>query len=62
MKFPPIVARYPHFLHGGDYNPDRWRHMKHIWAAAMRLAGAARCNAISIGIFAWSALEPAEGQ
>lgn len=62
MKYPPIVARYPHFLHGGDYNPDQWRHMKHIWAEDMRLAGEARCNAFSIGIFAWSALEPAEGQ
>lgn len=21
MSFPP---RFPHFLHGGDYNPDQW--------------------------------------
>ncbi len=61
MKYPPIVRQFPHFLHGGDYNPDQWRQMKEIWQEDMRLAKLAQCNAMSIGIFAWVALEPEEG-
>ncbi len=61
MKYPPICAQYPHFLHGGDYNPDQWRHQKEIWQEDMRLAHLAHCNTFSVGIFAWSALEPEEG-
>jgi beta-galactosidase len=49
------------FLHGGDYNPDQWRHQKEIWQEDMRLAHLAHCNTFSVGIFAWSALEPEEG-
>lgn len=62
MKYPPIVPAFPHMLHGGDYNPDQWRHLKEIWAEDMRLARLSHCNAFSIGIFAWSALEPEEGR
>jgi beta-galactosidase GanA len=23
-RYPSISAKFPHFLHGGDYNPDQW--------------------------------------
>ena len=23
-RYPPIHAKCPHLLHGGDYNPDQW--------------------------------------
>ena len=23
-KFKPLTPKYPHMLHGGDYNPDQW--------------------------------------
>ncbi|MEA4888537.1 MAG: beta-galactosidase [Clostridiaceae bacterium] len=62
MKYPPIITQYPHFLHGGDYNPDQWRSMKEIWQEDMRLARLAHCNAMTVGIFAWTALEPEEGR
>jgi beta-galactosidase len=62
-QFPPIVARFPHFLHGGDYNPDQWIKWKdEIWKEDMRLAKLAGINSLSVGIFAWAALEPEEGE
>ena len=61
-KFAPIMSGFPHMLHGGDYNPDQWRHMKEIWLEDMRLAKLAHINTLSVGIFAWVALEPAEDQ
>ena len=61
-KFPPINKKYPHFLHGGDYNPEQWTKWKDtIWKEDMRLAKLAGINAMSVGIFSWAALEPAEG-
>ncbi len=59
QKYPPINPRFPHFLHGGDYNPDQWP--EEVWDEDMRLMKLANCNAMSVGIFAWSRLEPREG-
>ena len=59
-QFPPINPRFPHFLHGGDYNPDQWS--EEVWVEDMRLMKLANCNAMTVGIFSWSQLEPAEGQ
>ncbi|MDR2607091.1 MAG: beta-galactosidase [Treponema sp.] len=61
--YPPIVANFPHILHGGDYNPDQWLKQKDtIWKEDMRLAKLAGINSLSVGIFAWTALESAEGE
>jgi beta-galactosidase len=59
-KYPPIAPKCPHFLHGGDYNPDQWPPA--VWQEDVRLAKLARCNAMSVGIFSWAQLEPAEGR
>ncbi len=59
-KYPPITPKLPVFLHGGDYNPDQWP--AEVWEEDMRLMRLAHCNAMSVGIFAWARLEPAEGQ
>jgi len=62
-RYPPIAAKFPHFLHGGDYNPEQWLKWKDtIWKEDMRLAKLAGINSLSVGIFAWSALEPREGE
>ena len=61
-KFPPVSPKFPHFLHGGDYNPDQWFETPEIWDEDIRLMKLARCNTVSLGIFAWSLLEPEEGQ
>jgi len=60
--YPPINPKYPHFLHGGDYNPDQWIETPDIWDEDMRLMRLAHCNAMSIAIFSWTALEPEEGR
>ena len=61
-KHPPIVAGFPHLLHGGDYNPEQWIDTPEVWDEDVRLLWAAGCNTVSIGIFSWAMLEPAEGQ
>ena len=60
-KYAPIIKGLPHMIHGGDYNPDQWRANKEIWREDMRLAKLAGINSLSVGIFAWAALEPEEG-
>lgn len=51
-----------YLLHGGDYNPDQWLHDRGTLAEDLRLMELARWNAASIGVFAWAALEPADGE
>lgn len=61
-KFQPINSKFPHFYHGADYNPDQWLHRPDILEEDLRLMKLANCNVMSVGIFAWSALEPEEGE
>jgi len=49
-------------LHGGDYNPDQWRHDPRVLEEDIRLMQKCGCNTFSTAIFAWSALEPAENR
>ncbi len=62
MRYPPIIKDYPHFLHGGDYNPEQWIDTPEIWDEDFRLMGLSGCNAMSIGIFSWVSYEPEEGK
>lgn len=55
MKFDPT-----NFLHGGDYNPDQWLNHPDILAEDVRMMPLAHVNTLSVGIFAWTALEPEE--
>lgn len=49
-------------LHGGDYNPDQWLDYPEILAKDLEMMATAHVNTVSVGIFAWSALEPREGE
>ncbi|WHE06340.1 beta-galactosidase [Thermoanaerobacterium thermosaccharolyticum] len=60
-KYKPISEKYPHFLHGGDYNPDQWLNYPRILDEDIRLMKLANWNVVSLGIFAWAAIEPEEG-
>ncbi len=56
-----VNEKFPHFLHGGDYNPEQWRDTREIWDDDMRLMREANCNEMTVGIFSWSTFEPEEG-
>lgn len=60
--YPPVIRGFPHILHGGDWNPEQWRHEPGILDDDFRLMEKAGCNTFSVGIFAWSSLEPEEGR
>ena len=46
--------------YGGDYNPEQWP--EEVWAEDVRLMHAAGVNFVTVGVFSWALLEPAEGQ
>lgn len=48
-------------LHGCDYNPDQWLDRPDILEEDIRLMKIAKINCVSLGIFAWSTLEPQDG-
>lgn len=54
--------REQRLLHGGDYNPDQWLAYPDILKQDIELMQQANTNTFTLGIFAWSALEPQEGQ
>ena len=49
----------PMLAFGGDYNPEQWPEA--AWDEDVRLMREAGVNLVSVGIFSWSLLEPAEG-
>ena len=58
MLFPKIGG----LLHGGDYNPDQWLDRPDILAQDIEALKKAGINSVSLGIFAWAAYEPVEGE
>ena len=61
-NFGPFNKNFPFMLHGGDYNPDQWQHVPGTVDEDFSLFPLAGINSVSIGIFAWTALEPEEGK
>lgn len=49
-------------LHGGDYNPEQWLDRPDILEQDLEMLQEAGCNAVTLGIFSWSTLEPKEGE
>lgn len=47
-------------LFGGDYNPDQWP--EEVWHEDVALMKVAGVNIVTLGVFAWSRLEPSPGQ
>lgn len=60
-KYPPIHQKLPVLWHGADYNPEQWLHDRDILLEDIRLMKLSGINTVSLGIFAWAALEPEEG-
>lgn len=61
MASTPLFPQLNGLLHGGDYNPDQWLDCPDILEKDIELMKKAGINSVSLGIFAWSALEPQEG-
>ena len=57
-----LFPRVGGFLHGGDYNPEQWLDRPDILEEDVRLMKKAGMNSATLGVFSWSALEPAEGE
>ena len=55
-----LLPRLGKIGYGGDYNPEQWP--EEIWLEDVRLMREAGVNLVTLGIFAWALLEPAEGQ
>jgi beta-galactosidase len=50
----------PGLCFGADYNPEQWP--EQVWAQDVALMREAGVTIVSVGIFAWALLEPAEGR
>ena len=44
--------------YGGDYNPEQWP--REVWDEDVRLMVEAGVNLVTVGVFSWAQLEPAE--
>lgn len=47
-------------LHGADWNPEQWP--PEVWEEDVALMSAAGVNLVTVGVFAWAALEPRPGE
>jgi beta-galactosidase len=50
----------PRIEFGADYNPEQWP--REVWAEDVRAMREAGVTIVSLGIFSWARLEPAEGR
>lgn len=55
-------ANHSYFLLGGDYSPEQWQSNPEILKKDIELMQQAGCNVMTLGMFAWSVLEKAEGK
>lgn len=53
-----ISRRLAKVFYGGDYNPDQWP--EEIWNEDMRLFKKAGVNMVTLPVFSWAKLQPAE--
>ncbi|MBM0233845.1 beta-galactosidase [Micromonospora sp. STR1_7] len=51
----PVTAKVPF---GGDYNPEQWP--EDVWKQDYRLFDAARIDLVTVGVFDWALIQPAE--
>ncbi len=57
-----IMGNFGGIIHGGDYNLDQWLDRPEILEEDLQLMKRANVNCVTLGIFAWSRLEPEEGR
>ncbi len=52
---------FDRLIYGGDYNPEQWIDYPDILKQDLALMKKAHINAVTLGVFSWSKLEPQEG-
>ncbi|MEV6795964.1 beta-galactosidase [Streptomyces sp. NPDC051320] len=57
---PATGDRTPRLSYGADYNPEQWP--REVWKEDVRLMQEAGLTIVSLAIFSWARLEPAEGR
>jgi beta-galactosidase len=57
-----VNPKFPHFIHGCDWNPDQWLQTPAVIEEDFRMMKLAGVNSASVAIFAWAKLEPEEGR
>jgi beta-galactosidase len=50
----------PRLAYGADYNPEQWP--REVWEEDVRLMRQAGVNIVSVGIFSWARIQPAEDE
>ncbi|MFS0691603.1 beta-galactosidase [Streptomyces nitrosporeus] len=55
---PPPDGRPARFAYGADYNPEQWP--REVWKEDVRLMREAGVTVVSVAIFSWARLQPAE--
>jgi len=55
-----VTGRLGGLAYGGDYNPEQWS--PEVWLEDMSLMGQASVNLVTVGVFAWSLVEPHPGE
>jgi beta-galactosidase len=56
--YAPVSPKAPFLWHGGDYNPEQWPPA--VWDEDFRLMRKAGITAVTVGVFSWVSLQPAE--
>ncbi len=56
--YPPVSPKAPFIWHGGDYNPEQWP--REVWNDDFRLMKKAGVSVVTVGVFSWVSLQPAE--
>ncbi|MDN6271526.1 MAG: beta-galactosidase, partial [Bifidobacterium crudilactis] len=54
----PLQGNRQEIWYGGDYNPEQWP--EDVWDEDVALMRKAGVNLVSLGIFSWAKLQPAE--
>jgi beta-galactosidase len=57
-SYEPVSLKAPFLWHGGDYNPEQWS--REVWQQDFQMMRKAGVTAVSVGIFSWVSLQPAE--